>query len=346
MESAYEKFTEPKFIVKEYTSNEKMKDKILHGSYLSTDKVVPMLRDRGTKIERAEDGTIHIMGWQKDITRMRKQDVELSFIVYVDISKEGKVLSADIDKSFNGGKGLLCSREFLQDNLNKLLVGEEFVPKIATKFRLSKFKCFHIHEIMNSIYTTYFLFIENHVGDGKSFYEEDINDWYACDGNLYLTAAQCYKGRETLHYAMSFMELFDHVTFDSAGYMWIKDEIEVNFYMNNKLILKEQVNQYEDDYMFMKLQKFLFECLIQMQEELAPNYKKKIMNTNLYASAIIGSLMQAVGIRILANNFNYIQYIMTAMQRPLKKPGCLGAILNKEEADQYFEGFNIDAISS
>lgn len=51
--------------------------------------------------------------------------------------------------------------------------------------------------------------------------------------------------------------------------------------------------------------------------------------------------MQAIGIRSFSNNFNYIQYIMTAMQRPRRLPGCIGAILNEEEAAQHFEGFDL-----
>lgn len=332
-------------IVKDYSSQKLIRSKILYGSYLSTDKTVPILRNRGTHLEKNEDGSIHIMGWQKDITRMRKQDVELSFIIYLDINAEGIVTRAEIDKTFNGGKGLLCSRKYLQKTLSELLEGELFEPKIAGKFRLSNFCCFHIHEVMNSIYSSYFLFQQGHVGEGKRFYEEDMNDWYGEDGNLYLLGEQVYAGKAPVKYTICLYDIFNHVVFDSEGYMWLKGTIHAEFYINDQLILQNKVYQGEEDFIFLKLQKFIFDCLRRLQMELAPNYKRKIMNTNMYASAIIGSIMQAVGIRIFADNFNYIQYIMTAMQRPGKIPGCIGSILTEKEASTYFKNFDLNKIT-
>lgn len=336
------KFPCPKFIVNSYEEQERIRKKVLYGSYSSTDKVVPMLRDRGTLVERGEDGSVRIMGWQKDITRMRKQDVALSFIVYATVDKDGVIQDISLDPSFNGGKGLLCSRTYLEQILKKQLQGQQFEPRIASKFRLSIFKCFHVHEIMNSIYSSYFLFKGNYVGNGKCFHEEDLIDFYADEGNLYGTAVQQYMGSKPTRFVLVFYDMFNHVTFDEEGYMWIKGNVKAEFYLNDELKVEDELYQSEKDHIFMRVQKFVFKCLTELQKELAPDYKKKLMNTNLYSSAIIGLIMQAVGIRAFSDNFNYIQYIMTAMQRPGRKPGCIGSILTEEEAENYFDGFDLN----
>lgn len=345
MEESKKLFPIPKLIIKEYRDWKITKRKVLKGSYLCNDSVVPILRDRGTTLKIESDGNLHMMGWQRDITRMRKQDVDLSFILYVVVNENEIIEKIEIDNSFNGGKGLLCSREYLQQNIEKQLKGKKIDNKLVRELRLSTFKCFHIHEIMNSLCTSYFLFKENQVGDGKEFYEEDVIDLYGEDGNLILTGIQAYSDREPVEYVMKFEDMFNHTTFDKEGYMKIKGSVPVQFYLDGELQIEDELYQGENDRIYMKFQKFIYVCKNMLQKRLVPNYKGKIMNTNMYSSAFIGAVMQAVGIRAFSDNFNYIQYIMTAMQRPMQKPGCIGSILTEEEAKLYFEGFDINKIS-
>ncbi|WP_410511176.1 hypothetical protein PaeBR_13780 [Paenibacillus sp. BR2-3] len=335
-------FPTPQLIVKEYTDKEKIRKKVAYGNYSCTDKIVPMIRARGTTLQPDEDGKVRIIGWQRDITRMRKQDVSLSFMVHLTVNRDGIIEEAAVDDLFNGGKGVLCSKEYLEHKLKEELEGQLFDKKLAAKLRFDKFKCFHIFEIMSGIYSSYFMYRnEEHTGS-RLFYEEDIVDIYASNGNLYLTGLQSFIGKEDIHYTVVLYDVFNNITFDLEGYMKLKAPILAEFYLNQQLVYADELYQKEKDYIFIRMQKFLFVCVEKLKAALFPDFTDKMMNTNLAPSAFIGIIMQAIGIRSFSNNFNYIQYIMTAMQRPRKMPGCIGAILNEEEAVKYFEGFDLN----
>ncbi|AIQ58844.1 hypothetical protein [Paenibacillus borealis] len=335
-------FPVPKLIVREPLDKEIIRKKVAYGNYSCTDKIVPMIRARGTNLQTDGDGNLHIIGWQRDITRMRKQDVSLSFMVHLTVSPDGFILEAAVDDLFNGGKGVLCSRDYLEQKLKEELEGQMFDKKLAARLRFDRFKCFHIFEIMSGIYSSYFMHKQQgNTGPGALFYEEDIVDIYAAEGNLYLTGLQAFSGKEDIQYTVVLYDVFNHITFDQEGYMKLKSPILAEFYLNGELVHADEIYQKEKDYIFIRMQKFLFVCVEKLKAELFPDLADKMMNTNLAPGAFIGIIMQAIGIRSFSNNFNYIQYIMTAMQRPRRLPGCIGAILNEEEAAQHFEGFDL-----
>gem|GEM_PF-2180763 len=331
-------------IVKEYENRDKLRKKIVYGNYSCIDKIVPMVRARGTVVQSyEEDGKVRITGWQRDITRMKKQDVSLSFIVYVTVNREGIIEDASIDNFFNGGKGILCSRSYLEGKLKSELEGVKFDKNLASKLRLDKFKCFHIHEVISSIYSSYLMFKrENEEIDDRIFYEEDVVDVYAFSGNLYLTGVHAFKGKDETKYTVVLYDIFNNVTFDEDGYMKLKNTIKAEFYINNKIVYESELYQKENDHIYIRMQKFLLVCVEKLKAELFPGYNDKMLNSNLTPGAFIGVIMQAIGIRAFSNNFNYIQYVMTAMQRPRKIPCCIGAILKEEEAEKYFEGFDLN----
>ncbi|AIQ47431.1 hypothetical protein R70723_17200 [Paenibacillus sp. FSL R7-0273] len=336
-------FPVPKLIVKEHLDKEIIRKKVAYGNYTCMDKIVPMIRARGTNLQMDEEGNLRIIGWQRDITRMRKQDVSLSFMIHLTVSPEGIIREALVDDLFNGGKGVLCSKDYLDSRLKEELEGQPFDRKLAARLRFDRFKCFHIFEIMSGIYTSYFMYKEElqQGRAGQLFYEEDIVDIYASEGNLYLAGLQDFKDKEDLSYMVVLYDVFNHITFDEEGYMKLKSPILAEFYLNGELVHSDELYQKEKDYIFIRVQKFMFVCVEKLKAALFPEFADKMMNTNLAPSAFIGIIMQAIGIRSFANNFNYIQYIMTAMQRPRKLPGCIGAILNEEEAARHFEGFDL-----
>lgn len=335
-------FPVPQLIIKEYTDIEKLRKKVASGNYSCLDPVVPMIRDRGTMLRSEADGGIQIAGWQRDITRMRKQDVSLNFMLHLRVSRDGIIEEASVDELFNGGKGVLCSRSYLERVLKQELEGQPFDRKLAGKLRFDKFKCFHIFEIMTGIYTSYWMSKSEAQAQasGGIFYEEDIIDIYASGGDLILAGLQAFRDKEPVHYAIVLYDVFNHVTFDHEGYMRFKDTIRAEFYLNQRLVHGDELYQKDNDPIFIRVQKFLFVCAEQLKNALFPDFPDKMMNTNLAPGACIGIIMQAIGIRSFSNNFNYIQYLMTAMQRPRRVPGCLGAALNEEEAEKYFDGFD------
>ncbi|MEK3684993.1 hypothetical protein [Paenibacillus sp. FSL R10-2736] len=335
-------FPVPKLIVREPLDTAIIRKKVAYGNYSCTDKLVPMIRARGTNLQTDDEGNLHIIGWQRDITRMRKQDVSLSFMVHLTVSPDGLILEAAVDDLFNGGKGVLCSRDYLEQKLKEELEGQWFDKKLAARLRFDRFKCFHIFEIMSGIYSSYFMHKQHgDTGPGALFYEEDIVDIYAAEGNLYLTGLQAFSGKEDIKYTVVLYDVFNHITFDQEGYMKLKSPILAEFYLDGELVHTDEIYQKEKDYIFIRMQKFLFVCVEKLKAVLFPDFADKMMNTNLAPGAFIGIIMQAIGIRSFSNNFNYIQYIMTAMQRPRRLPGCIGAILNEEEAAQHFEGFDL-----
>ncbi|AZS14175.1 hypothetical protein [Paenibacillus lutimineralis] len=341
------KFPVPKLIVKEQLDKEIIRRKVAYGNYTCMDKIVPMIRARGTNLQVDESGDLRIIGWQRDITRMRKQDVSLSFMIHLTVSPEGMIKEALVDDMFNGGKGVLCSKDYLESKLKEELEGQLFDRRLVSRLRFDKFKCFHIFEIMSGIYSSYFMY-KNELQEGSTerlFYEEDIVDIYASEGNLYLAGLQEFKGKEPVSYMVVLYDVFNNITFDEDGYMKLKSPVQAEFYLNDVLVHSNELYQKEKDYIFIRVQKFLFVCVEKLKVSLFPEFTDKMMNTNLAPSAFIGIIMQAIGIRSFANNFNYIQYIMTAMQRPRKMPGCIGAILNEEEAACHFEGFDLSYLN-
>ena len=338
-------FPSARLIVKDYCGDiNKLRKEIVYGEYSCIDTVVPLIRARGTIVKRNEqDGKIEIIGWQRDITRMRKLDVSLSFIVYITVNSEGIIEKASIDDSFNGGKGILCSKSYLESKLKSEFEGVLFDRKLASKLRLDKFKCFHIYEVMSSIYSSYLMFKDQN--SENIIFEEDVIDVYAENGNLYLTGIQRFSGKEDTKYTIVLYDVFNNVTFDKEGYMNLKNQISAQFYINDELICEDELYQKPNDYIFIRVQKFLVICVDKLKAQLFPDFKEKMMNTNLVPGAFIGVIMQAIGIRTFSNNFNYIQYIMTAMQRPRKVPGCIGAILSEEEAEKYFDGFDLNNLT-
>ncbi|WP_238651983.1 hypothetical protein [Paenibacillus piscarius] len=334
-------FPVPKLIVREPLDRELIRKRVAYGNYSCTDKLVPMLRARGTNLQTDEYGNVHIIGWQRDITRMRKQDVSLSFMIHLTVSTDGLILEAAVDELFNGGKGVLCSRAYLEQKLKEELEGQRFDKKLAARLRYDRFKCFHLFEIMSGIHSSYFM-QKQQAGDapGALFCEEDLVDIYAEEGNLYLNGLQAFSGQADIGYTVVLYDVFNHITFDQEGYMKLKSPIQAEFYLNGVRVHADEIYQKEKDYIFIRMQKFLFVCVEKLKAAVFPGYEDKMMNTNLAPGACIGIIMQAIGIRSFSNNFNYIQYIMTAMQRPRRQPGCIGAILNEEEAAQHFEGFD------
>jgi hypothetical protein len=88
------------------------------------------------------------------------------------------------------------------------------------------------------------------------------------------------------------------------------------------------------------LSKFLFKCIQQLKQQLCPEQKIRIFNTNLYPQAYIGMLIQSIAIRLFNNNYNYIMHALTALQRSGNRPLCVGAITNQDEAKQYFPKYS------
>lgn len=340
-----EKGSLPKLLIGNYDSLENIEKKIACNNYSCIDNVVPMQRCRGTIMNNIarDKGIAEIIGWQRDITIMRKMDVSLPFIVKMTLS-DGAISDISIGKSFNGGKGLLCSKEYLENRLRSIMLGKRIDKVFLNNTRLSNIHCFHIYEILNSIYSSYNAVESDEERRDGIFYEEEVSDCYTHDGNMYIAGQYKSAGMDPQVYRMEFYDIFNRVSFSTDGYLRLVGEVEANFYLNDVFQFDFVLTQSENDYMFIQLQKFLLKCVSALKSRVFPQSRTRMMNTNLTPGAMVGVLFQAIALRSFKDNFTYIQHVFTAMQRPGKKPGCIGSILSSEEAESHFPGYNYDEL--
>lgn len=337
----------PKLLIGNYDSLDKFYKKVVYNNYLCIDQVVPMLRLRGTIVDAtgSQEGKIKIIGWQRDVTRMRKMEVSLPFIVYITLDKDDVIESISLDETFNGGKGLLCSRNYLEKNVKAKLTGLTLDKTFSQKIKLDNIHCFHVYEVLNSIFSYYHALKATSREDGVVkgfFHEEEVVDCYAKNGNMYLAGLHEFKGIEPIEYRMEFYDIFNRVAFNNEGYMRIIEPVKADFYLNDQLLVSEILTQSENDYLFIKVQKFVLKCIGHLKELACPESKVRMVNTNLAPGALVGIMIQGITMRAFKDNYNYIQHVFTALQRPGRVPGCIGSILNDDEANQYFPGFDMD----
>jgi hypothetical protein len=249
-----------KLLIGNYDSIEDLNRKIVYNNYHCIDQIVPMLRCRGTIINPCGAGKdkILITGWQRDITCMRKMDVSLPFSVNVTL-RNNIIEEISIDQTFNGGKGILCSRDYLEKVARRNFTGLPFDRSFLQKIKLNSTHCFHIYEVLNSIFSYYYILSSvygNLADSNEIFHDEEATDGYASDGTMYIAGLQEIKGKNPLNYRLVFHNIFDKVAVNTEGYMRIVSPVDTDFYLNGQLIHHDVLTQSENDFLFVKCKSF------------------------------------------------------------------------------------------
>ena len=300
-----------------YESIDNIKDMILGSPFIVMDTKAPACRFRGTLADvRQGFNHIKIMGWQRNVSRLRKMDVSLPTIVTLTLNDKEIIEDIELDNSFKGSKGLMCSHKYLNRNLKSTFSG------IYSYYQILKSR--HFKDIYPYHYS----------------YEEEAIDSYVEDGTLHSLGIHLFNTDKPVRFRLTLHDIINNISFNTHGILEIQGGVRAGFFINEKHILSEVISIYNRNNERMDLSKFLFSCIKQLKLKLCLAKNIRMFNTNLYPRAYIGMLIQSVAIRLFNNNYNYIMHALTSLQRINNTPLCIGAIIDKEEAKTCFPGFS------
>ena len=327
-----------------YESIDNIKDMILGSPFIVMDTKAPACRFRGTLADvRQGFNHIKIMGWQRNVSRLRKMDVSLPTIVTLTLNDKEIIEDIELDNSFKGSKGLMCSHKYLNRNLKSIFKGMVFDNSFFHKTKVRKTHCFHLFEVLSGIYSYYQILKSRCFKDiypHHYSYEEEVIDSYIEDGTLHSLGIHLFNLDKPVHFRLTLHNIINNISFNTHGILEIQGGVRAGFFINEKHILSEVISIYNRNNERMDLSKFLFSCIKQLKPKLCLAKNIRMFNTNLYPRAYIGMLIQSVAIRLFNNNYNYIMHALTSLQRINNTPLCIGAIIDKEEAKTCFPGFS------
>ena len=331
-------------LIRSYDCIDNLKSMILDSAFVAIDTNAPACRFRGTVVD-ARKGMNHITitGWQRNISRLRKMDVSLPAIVTLTLNGEGVVEEIELDGSFKGSKGLMCSRRYLNRNLKTLFQGKVFDSSFYHNTKVRKTHCFHLFEVLSGIYSYYRILKSGGVHDMSPrpySYEEEAIDSYNEGDTLHSLGTHLFSKREPVHFRLTLHNILNNISFNPQGMLAVAGGIKADFIINGRHVLRDVVSLQHRNNGHMDLPGFLFLCIKQLKRALTVPENIRMFNTNLYPRAYIGMLIQSAAIRLFNNNYTYIMHAITSLQRTGNKPLCIGAVKNEEEATIYFPGFS------
>ncbi|MDP4182353.1 MAG: hypothetical protein Q8942_14845 [Bacillota bacterium] len=321
--------------------------KIVEKNYNLLDDDVAMARFRGNIIYQLPGNTgVEIIAWQRNILKVRSGYSSAPCILVLRVNESGKIESIDVDPSFRGSKGIVCSHKYF-DKVVKKLIGFKIDNLYLSKTKTSDTHCFHLTEVLRGVFTAYKIFLNEgydkleHPG---LFYEEENLNSYVEGNDLYLSGLQAYNNNKLIQYALKFEDIFNKVCFDENGAMHVYNGVKVDFILNNEVVKSKIVNINPKDNSYPNFSEFIVECMPIFEKAIEASGKFKIFNTNTYIFALIGLLTQAVAVKMFGHNYDYVFYIINNIQRINNVPSCIGGLLNQDEADRFFPEFKFSDI--
>jgi hypothetical protein len=320
---------------------------VLDKAYSPLDPDRPTLRFRGTMIDarRASDCT-SVIGWQRNVARLRKMDVSLPTIVTMRLDRNGTIADIALDRSFKGSKGLMCCRAYLDRNMRTELVGRPFDGSFLHRIKQERMHCAHLFEVLGGMYSFWCAARDENgsFGKGGIASEEEAIDSYSEGGMFHSIGVHRLTGGTTVEYGLSLHDVMKNAVFAKDGTLDFTSDIRATFALAGMTLADEfvsfggRVNGRKD------LSIFLLECIRSMKHALFPVWQGRMLNTNLYPRAFIGMLVQSVAIRLFNDNYNYIMHALTALQSTGGVPLCVGAVADQDEADRFFPGFDFSEL--
>ncbi|HEX3043814.1 MAG TPA: hypothetical protein VHY08_03590 [Bacillota bacterium] len=336
-------------LINNYEDIGRLNKMILEAPYQAQDLDTPVCRFRGSLVDSSGGSNrIKLVGWQRNIARMRKMDVSLPTIITLTVN-DGVIEDINLDASFKGSKGLMCSWKYLNRNLKSLFEGQVFDPSFIQKAKLESTHCFHLFEVLGGLYSYYQILQADDFREiapdhracmREIAYEEEAIDSYVENGTIHSLGTQLLKGKAPLHFELILHQILHQVSYEKNGKVKTEQGIQADFLLNDLVVLTETITLNNPIPGSIDLSHFLFRCIRQLKQRLCPNQNGQIYNTNLYPQAYIGMLIQSLAIRLFNNNYNYIMHALTALQRSDTRPLCVGAIKDQNEANQYFPGYS------
>ncbi|RCX16310.1 hypothetical protein DFR58_11154 [Anaerobacterium chartisolvens] len=337
---------QPSLLLGKLNNNDNFINKIVKENYSLLDDSVAMARYRGNIIFKSTGNDTKIIAWQRNILKVRSGYSSAPCILTLTIDGEGKIKTIDVDPSFRGSKGIVCSAKYF-DKIVKKLLGYKIDNLFLSKTKTSDTHCFHVTEVLRGVFTAYKLYMNegcDKMEEPALFYEEENLNSYIEDGALYLSGLQTYNNEKSIRYALRLEDIFEKVCFDENGAMHVYEGAKVEFIINGEAVKSKRVNVNPRDNSFPNFTEFIVECMPFLEKAVEPSGRLKIFNTNTYIFAIIGLLTQSVAIKMFGHNYDYVFHIINNIQRINNVPACVGGLLNQEEADKYYPEFKFSDI--
>lgn len=340
----------PRLLINDYGSVDNLVERIYHNRVHPLDTEMPTCRFRGTVIKKIDDRSLDITAWQRNYARLRKMDVSLPTVITIKVKydphrNEYVIGNAMLENGFKGSKGILCSTSYLDRNVRNNLVGEIFDRNLQKRMKLESLHCFHLVEVITGM-ISYFSAIEEEVvaaDAGVFFYEEEAGDYWSEDGSTaYGSGVHRMKGKEPIHFRLTFPELFSRIRFGKNGGINCSGTLDSQFSINGEFVRKDQISLGSDGINNIKLARMLLGCVRSLQNALQVDLKEPMRCSNLYPSAFLGLFTQALAIRHFSDNYQYIMHALTALQRRNGIPLCIGATSDSREMKKYFPEFTAD----
>lgn len=327
---------DPHLLIKTHKDPADLKKRIVSNRVRPLAQTLPICRFRGTAIY--PDGTI--IGWQRNISRLKKMDVSLPTVITLSVGPDHTIADIELDPGFKGSKGLMCSQPYLNRNMKRHLVGARLDNTLFCKIKQHRLHCFHLVEILLGISTFYQMYRHRNQPDGL-YYEQEVCDSYTSGNDLVAQGKQDLNGEKTVRYTIHFIDILKRIAFDRSGRLSKLDDLEMAFLLNGAPVITRRVNLNDR---FKNMLGFMLACIDHVKGEICPNPKIPFKITNLLPSALLSTLTQASAMHLFDNNYSYVMHVLTALQRKNNAPVCVGAIENEAEAAQYFPDYRFGEI--
>lgn len=327
---------EPRLLIKQHRDPADLKKRIVSNRVRPLDPRLPICRFRGTAV--FPDGTL--IGWQRNISRLRKMDVSLPTIITLTLGEDDIIADIDLDSGFKGSKGLMCSQPYLNRTMKRHLVGARLDETLFSKIRQRHLHCFHLVEVLQGL-ASFYLATQPEKRTGNLCYEQETIDCYGSGHDLVGQGRQDINGEKELHYTLHFKDILQKIAFDNTGMLSKVDDIDSDFYLDGERVLSQTVNLKDR---FQLMLDFMLACIDQVKTVASPDTAVPFHNTNLFPPAILSMLIQASSMHLFNNNYNYVMHVLSALQRRNGAPACVGAIRDEAEAKQYFPDYRFGDI--
>jgi hypothetical protein len=327
---------DPHLLIKTHKDPEDLKKRIVSNRVRPLASTLPICRFRGTAVY--PNGTI--VGWQRNISRLRKMDVSFPTIITLTLGPDHTIADIDLDPGFKGSKGLMCSHPYLNRNMKRHLVGARLDATLFCKLKQRRLHCFHLVEVLLGVATFYQIYLNRNQPD-KLYYEQEVSDSYSSGNDLVAQGKQDLNGETTVRYTIHYVDLLKRIAFDESGALSKLEDLEMTFFLNGASVMTQVVNLNDR---FKKMLEFMLACIDQVKGEICPDLEIPFKNTNLLPSAILSMLTQASAMHLFNNNYAYVMHVLSALQRRNNVPACVGAIKDEAEAQQYFPDYRFGEI--
>lgn len=282
-----------------------------------------------------------IFCWQCNLADIKGYDIKLPTVITIKINKiDEKIIDIELADNFKGSQGLPCSRRFLNRNLKKELLNEDF--KLSNKKLQDPIilACRHIHELVIGAVSFY----ENYKKTQKDFYVENTYAKITDEGIIFYSFLNYMEKELILNTKFNFKA--NDISFNKNGelekirFMGIVSSIEEDGEVSD---YKENIEELEGQ---SELSISLMKIFSKIWKKLGSRFSlsKNFYFSNIWAPSMYGIFVQAVSLFIYSGNYAYFQHAIFGLQNGSTGPKCIGIVKDCDEAFKIFPDFNIEDI--